>query len=48
MKLDTLYKRTKTGTIIVRPWNDEIGLYSAITQQVNSYRIIKTTGLLPV
>jgi len=33
------------GTIRVRPWNDEIGLYSAITQQMKSYRIIKTAGL---
>lgn len=33
------------GTIRVRPWNDAIGLYSVITQQVKSYRIIKTAGL---
>jgi len=33
------------GTIRVRPWNDEIRQYSVITQQVKSYKIIKTKGI---
>jgi hypothetical protein len=33
------------GTIRVKPWNDEIKQYSAITQQIKSYKIIKTKGL---